>query len=271
MPSEAVILQFERVVWAYFKAHGRKLPWRLTDADGSFDVYKILVSEVMLQQTQVTRVIPKYQAFLEQFPAVEQLAATTLGQVLTVWSGLGYNRRAKYLHEAAQKLISVPKPWELEDLVALKGIGPNTAAAVCVYAYNEPLIFIETNIRTVFIHYFFQTDSLEITDKELLPLIKVTLDQTRPREWYWALMDYGSHLKSTQGNAAKRSQQYTRQSTFVGSKRQLRGQIIRLLTIRPYQQPELLVELNDERATSVIFELIAEGLITRRGSTCRLA
>lgn len=111
---------FQKTVWDYYAKHGRDLPWRRPDSE---DPYKILVSEIMLQQTQVQRVIPKYHSFLERFPSVESLAEAPLATVLSEWSGLGYNRRGKYLHEAARVLVVKGAPWQLEDLVACKGIG----------------------------------------------------------------------------------------------------------------------------------------------------
>src|SRR4030095_9666003 len=152
---------FREVVLEYYREHGRELPWRHPGTT----VYEILVSEMMLQQTQVKRVIPKYQSFLKRFPTIQSLANAPLSEVLSEWSGLGYNRRAKYLHDAAKQLVSKVGPWKLEDLTECKGIGHNTAVAVLVYAYNRPLVFIETNIRTVCIHHFFN-DKENITDKE---------------------------------------------------------------------------------------------------------
>lgn len=255
--------KFQRVVMDFYKVQGRDLPWRRTT-----DPYALLVSEVMLQQTQVGRVIPKYHAFLRRFPTVKKLADAPLSAVLTVWSGLGYNRRAKYLHEAAGQLAA-KKRWTYDDLVACKGIGPNTAAAIVVYADNRPLVFVETNIRTVFIHHFF-ADQFIVSDKELLPLIGQTLDAKDPRRWYWALMDYGTHLKTTAGNAARRSRHYAKQSVFEGSRRQIRGQILRLLTQSPRSRRELVQMVIDDRLSDVLKDLSREGFIHRTGSTYRL-
>jgi A/G-specific adenine glycosylase len=252
---------FQEQVWNYFHDHGRVLPWREPDGDGGFDAYKILVSEIMLQQTQASRVIPKYQDFLKRFPTVQSLAQAPLAKVLVAWSGLGYNRRAKYLHQAAQTLVSRVGPWKQEDLVGCKGVGVNTAAAVCVYAYNQPLVFIETNIRTVFIHHFFQ-DKEGVADKEILPLVEEALDREHPREWYWALMDYGVHLKATVGNTARSSKHYAKQSTFEGSKRQVRGQVLRLLGNQKRTHGELTHLIADERVSAVLQELERDGLIS---------
>ena len=251
---------FQQIVRDYFAKHGRALPWRRPEADGSFDPYKILISEVMLQQTQVARVIPKYQEFLQAFPTVQSLAASPLGEVLRIWSGLGYNRRAKYLHDAVKQLATKKSFWELTDLLACKGIGPNTAAAVIVYTYNQPLVFIETNIRTVYIHHFF-ADQTDISDAQLLPIIATTLDQKNAQEWYWALMDYGSHLKLTTGNAGRASKHYAKQSTFNGSARQLRGQVLRRLAKGSLTEAALRQQLPDQRLPTILKKLLREGLI----------
>lgn len=265
--------EFINEVWDHYAHQGRDLPWRHPEEDGSFDLYKILVSEVMLQQTQVSRVIPKYIEWLKDFPDFASLATAPLSRVLTVWSGLGYNRRAKYLHEAA-KLID-KKPVELrpdEDfLVSLPGIGRNTARAILAYAYNAPSIFIETNIRAVYIHHFFaKTD--QVSDAELIPLIQATLDRENPREWYWALMDYGSHLKITIGNSAKYSKHHVKQSTFKGSRREIRGRILKLLVKRSkLTQKQIVDEISDDRTVRVIDDLVKEGLIIVKKGTVYLA
>lgn len=158
------ITALQETVWKYYHQHGRHdLPWRLPEPDGSFDPYKILVSEIMLQQTQVPRVLPKFTEFLTKFPTGQELAEASLGEVLAAWSGLGYNRRAKFLWQAAQKVVrdfGGELPHTFEALESLPGIGKNTAGAVAAYAYNQPAIFLETNIRTIFIHHFFRDADL---------------------------------------------------------------------------------------------------------------
>jgi A/G-specific adenine glycosylase len=261
--------EFQEIVWEYFRKYGRELPWRHAEADGSFSPYKILISEIMLQQTQVPRVIPKYEAFLKVFPDTQALARATLGQVLAVWSGLGYNRRAKFLHQAAQEIAKDGFPQTLNMLTKLPGVGHNTAAAILAYAYNQPIPFIETNIRTVFIHHFFLNE-IEISDKQIMTLVEQTLDHEHPREWYWALMDYGSYLKQLHGNTARASKHYIKQSTFHGSKRQIRGQIIKLLVSRPYTVTELQDFVQDSRVPEVINDLLRENFIKKQGSMLRL-
>ena len=259
--------ELKEIIWEYYAKHGRKMPWR----EAPFDPYRILVSELMLQQTQVPRVIPKYTAFLEQFPTVQSLAKAPLAAVLLQWQGLGYNRRAKYLHEAAKQLATLPEPWSYDQLVACKGIGPNTAAAVVAYTYNQPLLFVETNIRTVLIHHLF-ADADVVHDKRLLEQLHELVDQDHPREFYWALMDYGTHLKQSHGNAARRSQHYKKQSTFKGSKRAIRGAVIRYLSAQSGELEALSEAVdNDTRLPEVLVDLQSEGLIECRNARYQLA
>lgn len=267
------IAQFQKTVWDYYHAHGRDLPWRHPEPGGSFDAYKVMVSEIMLQQTQVNRVIPKYHEFLHSFPDVQSLAKASLADVLKLWSGLGYNRRAKFLHEAAKQIVKQQNsevPKTLNALSNLPGIGHNTAAAICVYAYDQPQIFIETNIRTVYIHHFFK-DQVNIADKDILPLIRSTLQDQAPRTFYWALMDYGTHLKSTKGNVSAKSRHYVKQSVFEGSRRQIRGKVLKLLIDGPMNQTQLLDKVDDQRTREVLQELENEHLILRVKNTYRIA
>lgn len=259
--SRLSLKKFQQTVADYYQKFGRDLPWRQTH-----DPYHILVSEIMLQQTQVSRVSPKYQEFLQKFPNTDALAKAPLAEVLKAWSGLGYNRRAKYLHEAVKSL----QTCTYDELVACKGIGPNTAAAICVYAYNEPRVFIETNIRSVFIHHF-SPNQTAVADTEILKLVEATLDKENPRTWYWALMDYGVYIKATQGNPNRSSRHYTKQNKFVGSERQVRGQVIRLLGQHELDRKALQQIITDERLDKVLQDLQREGLIDLWGSRYQLA
>jgi A/G-specific adenine glycosylase len=255
---------FQQQVYSNYDAHGRHdLPWRLPTADGRFDPYQIMVSELMLQQTQVPRVIPKFTEFLVAFPSLEVLASAEQAEVLRAWSGLGYNRRAKFLWQAAQAIIDQfggEFPRDTAELVRLPGIGPNTAGAIQAYAFNLPAVFIETNIRTVMIHHFF-ADQTGVPDKAILDLVTETLDREHPREWYWALMDYGSFLKQTVGNLNKQSTSYAKQSTFQGSRRQIRGLILKLLAAEPQTLRQLQATVNDPRLAEVLADLQTETLI----------
>ena len=195
--------RFIETVWEYYERHGRRsLPWRRTK-----NPYCILVSEVMLQQTQVERVVPYYASFLKRFPSLAKLANASLGDVLRAWQGLGYNRRAKMLHACAQTVVHTYRgkfPRTQSELMKLPGIGHYTAGAVMAFAFDECAPIIETNIRTVYIHHFFH-DEIDIPDSKIVQLTVRTLDKENPREWYYALMDYGAFLKKTVGNQNVRS------------------------------------------------------------------
>jgi A/G-specific adenine glycosylase len=264
------ITVFQEMVWAYYAKHGRDLPWRKPDPAEEFDPYKILVSEIMLQQTQVSRVVPKYIAWLEQFPDVLTLAHGSLAGVLELWSGLGYNRRAKYLHTAAQQISSRGIfPNTVEDLTSLPGVGKNTAGAIMAYAYNQPIVFIETNIRTAYLYHFFHGQD-DVDDASLYSFIEDTLDYENPREWYWALMDYGSYLKQEKGNFARASKHHVTQSVFQGSRRQVRGVVLRTLIKNSMTHSQLLSICDDDRLDGVLEDLQREGLIILTDKTYSL-
>lgn len=218
--------QFQKIIWDYYQEHKRSFAWRDVD-----DPYFVLVSEIMLQQTQTHRVIPKFDQFITAFPTIDVLAQASLKDVLFVWQGLGYNRRAKALHTTAQLIVKEHNgkvPNNSETLVSFPGIGKATAASICAFAFNKPTIFIETNIRTVFISFFFQNQT-DIHDNDIFPLIEKTLDVTNPRQWYYALMDYGVMLKKQLPNPSRKSKHHTKQSKFEGSDRQIRGMILKHL------------------------------------------
>ncbi len=268
--SRDKMLEFRRTVLAYYRERGRHgLPWRKTH-----DPYAILVSEVMLQQTQVDRVIPYFERWMKKFPTPEKLAGASLTTVLREWSGLGYNRRAKYLQDAAKAIVKRGGfPRGYEELRKLSGVGEYTAKAVRVFAFNEPEALIETNVRAVFLHHFFPR-SRHVTDARLLPLIATAVDlcksdlhkktmngsSVKPREWYAALMDYGSFLKSQHPNPSRRSKHYTTQSKFEGSLRQVRGAILKAISrgedIKGLRNP--YIQHFDEALAS----LVRDGLVT---------
>ncbi len=256
---EKNIKEFQKKVRVFYKAHGRHaLPWRKTK-----DPYKILVSEMMLQQTQVDRVVPKYKAFLKKFPTMQVLAKASLADVLREWSGLGYNRRALFLKRAAEAVVKDHKgkfPSDVESLESLPGIGLYTSRAVATFAYNEPHAFIETNIRAVFIHSFFPR-SKSVSDAKLMPLIEQALDRKNAREWEWALMDYGSHIKKTVPNPSRKSKHHVKQPAFEGSLRQVRGAMLRELGKGLIAEKALLDAYPGIHAKTALDGLLRDGFI----------
>jgi A/G-specific adenine glycosylase len=237
----------------------REMPWRQDTRP-----YYIMVSEIMLQQTQVDRVIPKFNAFITQFPSFATLAAAPLAEVLIAWQGLGYNRRAKFLHQAAKMIVEQyhgQAPQAVVELVSLPGIGVNTAGAIMAFAYNQPLAYIETNVRTVYIHHFF-VDDFDVTDKQLLKVVEQTVDRQNPRQFYWALMDYGSHLKRSGVKNIHRGKHYKKQSPLKGSLREARGIIIKRLAESPLDSSDFRRELAiDDRFDVALEGLIKDGLV----------
>lgn len=235
------------------------MPWRDNPAP-----YNVVVSEIMLQQTQVPRVLPKFVTFVSRFPGFASLAHAPLHDVLAEWSGLGYNRRAKFLWEAAKAVerdYNGSLPSTVEELVTLPGIGPNTAGAIITYVYDQPVVFVETNIRTCIIHHFFADYDQKVTDNQIKSIVENTLPSENFRQWYWALMDYGAYLKSTSGAQLQRVHNYRKQSKFKGSRRQVRGEVLRILLKGDSTFNELDRMTRDERLAEVLHALQQEGLI----------
>lgn len=232
-----------------------------------------MVSEIMLQQTQVDRVIPKYKAFLTAFPNVVSLAKASNAEVLRYWSGLGYNRRALYLKRAAETIVKDFKgkfPKDAEMLERLPGIGHYTARAIATFSFGGTYTFIETNIRSVYIHEFMPS-ALSVSDMDLIPYVETSLDRGNPREWYFALMDYGSFLKKTQPNPNRKSRHHTKQSTFEGSLRQIRGTFLKkLIDGKKHKKSELLALYKKDlhKAKKALEGLIREGFIQEEKSNC---
>ncbi|MDD7369852.1 MAG: adenine glycosylase [Berryella intestinalis] len=285
----------------------RDLPWRCVD-----DPYAVMVSEVMLQQTQVSRVAKYWERFLSSFPTVDALAAASTSDVLEHWQGLGYNRRALALKRAAD-LVSAEMggvlPRTAEGLVALPGVGPATAAGVMAFAYRLPSVYIETNVRTVFLHELFP-DREKVSDRVLEPYVRQTCPESPARAegaaspcradarargaapfaplgdpsedaraWYYALLDYGAHLKTQVANPSRRSSHYARQSAFEGSHRQKRSFILKLALASPegVSEAEALAALSRfevesgrdaidaQRGRTIVDELVGEGFFKRQG------
>ena len=256
-PDEDDVKEFQQKVMDWWSKNARDLPWRNNPGP-----YEVLVSEVMLQQTQVSRVIPKYLEFLREFPTVEVLAASETKRLLTVWSGLGYNRRALWLRETAREIVARGGfPQEVKDLRELKGIGPYTSRSILIFAFNKDLAAVDTNIRRVLIASGFADESM--TPKEVQAVADALLLRGRSRDWHNALMDYGSEVltASTTGIAPT-----SRQPEFRRSTRQIRGGIIRILTgtesmTSGQLYTQLGLECDKETMTSVLDQLVTEKLI----------
>lgn len=230
-PDRVRLEPFRALVLARGRELYRDLPWRRTT-----DPYQIWISEVMLQQTQVSRVDGRWQHWLERFPTIDALASAQTADVLDEWQGMGYNRRALALLRAAQAVAEMggQMPREADALVALPGVGPATAAGIRAFAYNLPGVYLETNVRAVLLHELYP-DAVQVPDRELAAVAEATCPADDsdpaddPRTWYYALLDYGAYLKKTVGNPSRRSRTYTRQSRFEGSHRQKRAMVVRAL------------------------------------------
>jgi A/G-specific adenine glycosylase len=253
------IKAFQTSIYDYYSLHGRSFPWRETT-----NPYHILVSEFMLQQTQTQRVVARYNQFISAFPDFHALVEAPFKDVLAVWQGLGYNRRALNLKKTAEIICTRfhgNVPSDVAVLETFPGIGRATARAVAAFAFLKPVVFVETNIRTVYIQFFFHEQEY-VKDKEILPLVKETLDYENPREWYYALMDYGIMLKRLEKNPGRRSAHHQKQSPFKGSDRQIRGKVLRILLEAPQSKEVLIKECGSpQRVTRIIHELEKEGFI----------
>jgi len=266
-----IVGMFRRTIYQNYARHGRRLPWRMTR-----NPYDILVSEMMLQQTQVERVVAKYEQFISSFPDFQSLARASLRAILEMWQGLGYNRRALSLRKIARRVVSAHGgmlPDSAECLLTLPGIGPASAGAICAFAFNQPTVFVETNIRAVFLRFFF-AEYDGVKDKDILPLVERTLDTRSPRRWYYGLMDYGAMLKKSARNPSHGSAHYQGQGQFRGSDREIRGLVLRgLLAERSLREAEIVATVgkNPERVRKIITRLVWEGFIVWNGTRLRIA
>lgn len=267
--------EFSATVWERGRELYRDLPWRDTH-----DPYAILLSEVMLQQTQVSRVMGRWEQWLDTFSTIADLASAPLPPVLELWQGMGYNRRALNLKRCAEEVVAMHDgvvPSDKKALLGLPGIGPSTSAGVRVFAFRQPDMYLETNVRAVFIHELFPGRE-SVADKELVSLVEATCPQdARVRAWYYALLDYGAYLKKTMPNPTRRSKHYTRQSKFEGSHRQKRAYLLRRVIDDALSTEDLARDLaQSERASgrqepsveevrAILDELEREGFVMRRG------
>ena len=274
--------EFCDLVWQEGLGLYRDLPWRNTR-----DPYAIWISEVMLQQTQVARVDGRWQSWLQRFPTVQALAQASQADVLAEWQGMGYNRRALALHRAAKALAQAGEafPHDTQELLALPGVGPATAAGIRAFAFNLRGVYLETNVRTVFLHELFPREE-GVPDKCLVPLVDAACPEDDVRGWYYALLDLGAHLKRTVPNPSRRSRSHTRQASFEGSHRQKRAAVVRLLLSagpRGVTAEEVAATLTvseleagreavgDTYACRLLEELAAEGFCARSGDAWSIA
>ena len=254
----------------WFSAAGRDLPWRRTH-----DPYAILVSEVMLQQTQVSRVLPAYASFLKRFPTLRSLARASLGDVLRSWGGLGYNRRARDLHRIA-RLVPSGLPADVAGLDALPGIGAYTAGAVACFAYGARTAFADTNIRRVLGRIVLGRVA---TEREAIAL-DAELAPPDAAGWHHALMDLGATicvaraprcgicpvaLRCLSRGTVAASSPRPKQAAFATSDRRVRGRIIASLHDGDMTVAALRRALDDARVDRLVAALAAEGLVERRG------
>ncbi|MDO8571331.1 MAG: A/G-specific adenine glycosylase [bacterium] len=271
---------FQKMILLWYRENGRHdLPWRKTR-----DPYHILTSEIMLQQTQVDRVIPKYQSFLEKFPTIEMLASAPIPTLLKEWKGLGYNRRALYLQRAVQKIKNEHNgifPRDVHAIQSLPGVGHYTARAVAAFSFNTPEVFIETNIRRIFIHFFFRGEE-GVTDEDIFPYVRRAVWKKDPHAWYSALMDYGAVAMKDIPNPNKKSAHYVRQSRFEGSPRYARAKLVdyllakksgeNIVGMQAFFQTDtyLLPYGNTEKLKDLLQSLQREGFLERVGKRWRI-
>lgn len=269
--SKEVISQFRSIIYGFYKQHRRNFPFRQ-----NITPYNVLVSEIMLQQTQTGRVSQKFMNFVEKFPDFLALSKAPLEDVLKVWQGLGYNRRAIALKKISEIVINNyhgKLPDSIEILKSFPQIGHNTASSILTFAFNNPTVFIETNIRRVYIYFFFH-NKYSISDKEIIPFVEKTIDIPNPREWYYALMDYGVILKKSYPDLNKRSVHYRKQAPFKGSNRQIRGNILKLLIrakmLKKFEIENKFKNISPDKLKVILIQLEKEGFIKIEGTKVQI-
>lgn len=267
-----MISHFQNIIYNFYTQYGRKFPFRT-----EITPYNVLVSEVMLQQTQTGRVAEKFLQFIEEFPDFITLSNASLNEVLKRWQGLGYNRRAIALKKIAEVIIDVYNgilPDSVEILKTFPQIGHNTASSIVAFAFNKPTVFIETNIRRVYMYFFFYSKNA-VTDKEIISILEKTIDYNNPRQWYYALMDYGVMLKKTHPELNKKSAHYRKQPSFKGSNRQIRGEILRILiknkAVNISDLETRIPTVDSKKLRGILAQLENEGFIKIRKDVVHIA
>lgn len=261
------IKELKSAVLKHHRAFGRHdLPWRKLQTP-----YRVFVSELMLQQTQVERVIPKFNAFIRMFPTFKKLSRANLGEVYELWAGLGYNRRAKFLRDSAKTVAEVyggKLPKVKEELTKLPGVGPYTAGAILAFSHGNPEPFVETNIRTAVTHHVFRGKQ-KVTDTEILQVLSMIKPKAGDdaKNWYGALMDYGAHLKSAGVKINSKSAHYTKQKAFKGSLREVRGALLKAIGSISRKETELSdLGFTKTRIQKALLGLQRDGLIEKNKS-----
>ena len=268
--SKKETTEFGKVLRNFYKKHGREdLPWRKP-----LTPYRVVVSEIMLQQTQVSRVEAYFKAWIKKWPNFQALARAPLKDILVAWQGLGYNRRAKFLHDLAKVVTEEyagKLPADEQVLKTLPGIGPYTAGAVMAFVHNQPTVILETNIRTVLVHHFFQGKKTKVSEKELLSVQRQIVEalpwaKKSPGEFYWAMMDYGVYLKKHVGNLNKQTRAYQKQSKFSGSHRESRARVLRAVLDGKASLSGITKKLGLEKqkVDQILKELVREKLIVKK-------
>jgi A/G-specific adenine glycosylase len=262
---------FHEMIFVWWKDHRRSLPWRETN-----DPYRILVSEVMLQQTQVSRALPKYEEFLYFFPDVYALASAKTSQVLKVWQGMGYNRRALYLKKTAEAVVSAHHGYFPEaemDLLKLPGVGKYTARAIMVFAFRQDVAMIDTNIRQILVHFFF--DGKAVSEKEVENVADALVPKGKSWEWHQALMDYGAlALKAVRGKT--KAVMKAKAVPFKESDRYFRGRIVDALRQKDWKEKELVSYMSafykkpSMFITRIVDGLVKDSLVTRKKNVVQL-
>ncbi|MDO5044775.1 MAG: adenine glycosylase [Coriobacteriia bacterium] len=270
--SDSKLSAFHEKLSSEGKRLYRNLAWRNID-----DPYAVWISEVMLQQTQVSRVIDRWDSWLKKFPTVDALASASQSDVLLEWQGLGYNRRALNVLKTA-RIVSENYhghfPHSLDDLLDLPGIGAATAGGIKAFAFNERALYLETNVRSVLLDSFFK-DEYDVGDSRLYPVLAQILPTENYRSFYYALLDCGAHLKKNQSNPSRRSKHYAKQSKFEGSRRQKRAELLRFVLNAPegIREDDLINLINEEEhkagrerlsnkeVISILDDLVSEGFI----------
>ncbi|MGM5481265.1 MAG: Fe-S cluster assembly protein HesB [Nanobdellota archaeon] len=253
------ISAFQDKILSYYESEGRDLPWRHTT-----DRYRIMVSEIMLQQTQVSRVIEKYGEWMEMFPTSNALAAASLSEVLKLWKGLGYNNRAKRLQDSARIIVDEYEgivPDTVEELMKLPGIGPYTARSILIFADNLDIATVDTNIRRLFIAEFDVPE--KTSDKELFEFAQRMIPKDRSRDWHNALMDYGAVVLTSRKSGIRPK---TTQSKFIGSRRQYRAKMLHHIVEKgslTVAEAESEYEDSPAPVKEILDELASDGLVRK--------